>query len=280
MDCEAFIARWTTREGGAERANYQMFLSELCDLIGVSRPDPAGIEREHNDYVFERAVRRRASDEIMSSRRIDLYKKGCFILEAKQSRLPGGRNALPGQLALIPEEPERLGRRSVARGWDAMMQNARRQAEEYVFLLDADHPAPPFIITCDVGHAFELFADFTGTGRAYSQFPDRKGFRIYLEDLRQAETRELLARIWTDPTSLDPARESARVTRQIATRLAAVSRSLEENYEPEQVAVFLMRCIFCTGCIFAFTGNRKTRASQGAGCRFPQGMVALWQITP
>jgi len=35
------------------------------------------------------------------------------------------------------------------------------------------------------------------------------------------------------------------VTRQIATRLAAVSRSLEENYEPEQVAVFLMRCIFC-----------------------------------
>jgi len=143
LDCEAFIARWTTREGGAERANYQMFLSELCDLIGVSRPDPAGIEREHNDYVFERAVRRRASDEIMSSRRIDLYKKGCFILEAKQSRLPGGRNALPGQLALIPEEPERLGRRSVARGWDAMMQNARRQAEEYVFLLDADHPAPP-----------------------------------------------------------------------------------------------------------------------------------------
>ncbi|MBX9463600.1 MAG: class I SAM-dependent DNA methyltransferase [Aquamicrobium sp.] len=245
MDIEAFIARWTSREGGAERANYQMFLSEFCDAIGVPRPEPAGAERTHNDYVFERAVRRRESDEIASSRRIDLYKKGCFILEAKQSRLPGGKNALPGQLTMLPDEPETLGRRSIARGWDVMMQHARRQAEHYVFLLDADHPAPPFIITCDVGHAFEIFADFTGTGRAYGQFPDRKGFRIYMEDLRREEVRDMLARIWTDPANLDPARESARVTREIAGRLAQVSRSLEKDYDPEEAALFLMRCIFC-----------------------------------
>ncbi|MFC3723414.1 DNA methyltransferase [Neoaquamicrobium sediminum] len=244
MDIEAFIARWTSREGGAERANYQMFLSEFCDVIGVPRPEPAGAERAQNDYVFERAVRRRESDEIASSRRIDLYKKGCFILEAKQSRLPGGKNALPGQLTMLPDEPERLGRRSIARGWDVMMQNARRQAEDYVFLLDPDHPAPPFIITGDVGHAFEIFADFTGTGRAYGQFPDRKGFRIYMEDLRREEVRALLARIWTDPTSLDPARESARVTRAIAKRLAEVSKALEAKHPPEEVAHFLMRCIF------------------------------------
>ncbi|WP_421928329.1 DNA methyltransferase [Neoaquamicrobium sediminum] len=244
MDIEAFIARWTAREGGAERANYQMFLSEFCDAIGVPRPEPAGAERANNDYVFERAVRRRASDEIASSRRVDLYKKGCFILEAKQSRLPGGKNALPGQLTMLPDEPETLGRRSIARGWDVMMQNARRQAEDYVFLLDPDHPAPPCIITCDVGHAFEIFADFTGTGRAYGQFPDRKGFRIYMEDLRREEVRALLACIWTDPTSLDPARESARVTREIAKRLAEVSKALEAKHPPEEVAHFLMRCIF------------------------------------
>ncbi|NGN42559.1 class I SAM-dependent DNA methyltransferase [Mesorhizobium sp. CGMCC 1.15528] len=245
MDIEAFIARWTAREGGAERANYQMFLAELCDVIGVTRPDPAGTERDFNDYVFERAVRRRESDAIAATRRIDLYKKGCFILEAKQSRLPGGKKALPDQLLLPIEEQERLGRRGAARNWDVLMQNARRQAEDYVFLLDASHPAPPFIVTCDVGHAFEVFADFTGTGRAYSQFPDRKGFRIYLEDLRKPETRELLAKIWTDPASLDPAKESARVTREIAKRLAAVSRSLEASHAPEEVAHFLMRCIFC-----------------------------------
>lgn len=244
MDADTFIARWTAREGGAERANYQMFLSELCDVLGVARPEPAGMEREHNDYVFERAVRQRLSGDASSSRRIDLYKKGCFILEAKQSRLPGAKNALPGQFSLLAEEPEQIGRRGIARGWDVMMQNARRQAEEYVFLLDANHPAPPFIITCDVGHAFEIFADFTGTGRAYAQFPDRNGFRIYLEELRRPETRAQLARIWTDPLSLDPARESARVTRAIARRLADVSKALEAKHPTEEVAHFLMRCIF------------------------------------
>ncbi|WP_420408196.1 class I SAM-dependent DNA methyltransferase [Hoeflea sp.] len=244
MDIEAFITRWTAREGGAERANYQMFLSELCDVLGVERPEPAGAERALNDYVFERAVRTRASNDIASSKRIDLYRKGSFILEAKQSRLPGARNELPGQTSLFGDEPETLGKRSVARGWDVMMQNARRQAEQYVFLLDADHPAPPFIITCDVGHAFEIFADFTGTGRAYSQFPDRKGFRIYLEDLRKPEIRDRLATIWNDPLSLDPARESARVTREIARRLAAVSKALEAKHPAEDVAHFLMRCIF------------------------------------
>src|SRR5690606_22651511 len=134
MDHEAFIARWTAREGGAERANYQMFLAELCDVIGVARPEPAGAETARNDDVFERAVRRRELDE-GGPRRIDLYKKGCFILEAKQSRLPGAKNALPGQLSMLADEPEQLGRRNVARGWDVMMLNARKQAENYVFLL-------------------------------------------------------------------------------------------------------------------------------------------------
>ncbi len=51
-----FIARWQGREGGQERANYALFLTELCDAIGVARPDPASASTEQNDYVFERAV--------------------------------------------------------------------------------------------------------------------------------------------------------------------------------------------------------------------------------
>ena len=39
MDVDHFIARWTAREGGAERANYQVFLAELCDVLGVARPE-------------------------------------------------------------------------------------------------------------------------------------------------------------------------------------------------------------------------------------------------
>ena len=144
VDVEEFITRWTAREGGAERANYQMFLSELCDILGVPRPDPAGADPGHNDYVFERAVRPRGSESTKNPKRIDLYNRGRFILEAKQSRLPGKKNAIPGQPPSSTGEPEQLGRRSVARDWDVMMQNARRQAEGYVFLLDVDHAAPPF----------------------------------------------------------------------------------------------------------------------------------------
>ena len=34
-----FDTRWTG-SGGAERANYGLFLHELCALIGVAPPDP------------------------------------------------------------------------------------------------------------------------------------------------------------------------------------------------------------------------------------------------
>jgi hypothetical protein len=240
---EAFIARWTASVGGAERANYALFLSELCDILGVDHPDPSGAGGR-NDYTFERPVKPRESAETTAPKRIDLYKRDCFILEAKQSRLPDQKNALPGQASLFKEETPR-GSRTAQRGWDVMMRNARKQAEGYVFLLDADHSAPPFILVCDVGHCFELYADFTGTGRAYTQFPDRNGYRVFLEDLRDEKCRALLKAIWTEPHSLDPTKNAVRVTRQIAGHLAEVSKALElRGAKAEDVAHFLMRCLF------------------------------------
>ena len=243
MDIETFLDKWLGKEGGAERANYQMFLSELCDVLGVARPNPAHGTNNMNDYVFERGVKRRESEGANSTLRIDLYKKGCFILEAKQSRLPGGDKAIPFQTTL-PGLDLAAGGRSKTRKWDAMMDNARKQAEDYVFRLEASQPAPPFILVCDVGNCIELYADFSGTGRAYSPFPDRKSYRIDLEDLRDDRKLERLATIWTDPDSLNPARETARVTRNIADRLAAISLRLEQNHDAQEVAHFLMRCIF------------------------------------
>ena len=245
-DPEAFIARWTAREGGAERANYALFLTELCDLIGAKHPDPAGVDTERNDYVFERGVRFRHDDGHTSTGRIDLYKKGCFVLEAKQSRIAGREKAIAGQTDLFIEiADERRGRRSADRTWDVLMMNAKRQAEEYARALPVSHGWPPFILVCDVGHCIEVYADFSGQGKNYTQFPDRQGFRIYLEDLRKPDIREWLAGIWTKPHSLDPSRVAAKVTREIAERLAAVSKALEaKNYDPEDVAHFLMRCLF------------------------------------
>jgi hypothetical protein len=54
-DPAAFITRWQ-KSGASERANYQLFLSELCDLLGVPRPDPTTPDDAANAYVFERAV--------------------------------------------------------------------------------------------------------------------------------------------------------------------------------------------------------------------------------
>ena len=46
----AFFKRWQ-RTGGSERANYQMFISELCALLGVPLPDPARDDTRDNAYV-------------------------------------------------------------------------------------------------------------------------------------------------------------------------------------------------------------------------------------
>jgi SAM-dependent methyltransferase len=241
---DAFIDRWQGQEGGQERANYALFLSELCDVLGVGRPEPASASTEDNDYVFERCVQRPAADGTHGLGRIDLYKRGCFVLEAKQSRQPGGAKEL-GVPHLPGLEPPKRGVRDASRTWDVLMLNARRQAEGYARALPVAHGWPPFILVCDVGHVIETYADFSGQGKNYAQFPDRQSFRVYLEDLRHPEIRERLARIWTDPLHLDPARETARVTRGIAERLAAVLKALEDQgHDAEDVAMFLMRCLF------------------------------------
>jgi hypothetical protein len=63
--------------------------------------------------------------------------------------------------------------------------------------------------------------------------------------LRNEDVRVRLRKIWLEPTSLDPAQASAKVTRDIAKRLAQVSLALEKkNYPAQDVAMFLMRCLF------------------------------------
>src|SRR4051794_31190105 len=82
MNWDQFIERWRLNEGGAERANYALFLLEFCALLEVPHPDPASTNDAKNNYIFERSIRRKDS----SLGRIYLYKRDCFVLEAKQSR--------------------------------------------------------------------------------------------------------------------------------------------------------------------------------------------------
>jgi SAM-dependent methyltransferase len=242
---ESFIARWRKSEG-AERAAYALFLSELCLLIDVEPPQPPTSDSDAVTYRFEYPVRFRDAAGGSSTGRIDLYRKNAFVLEAKQSRWKGqAKEVLPAQGAPPIAEPAGpRGRRGADRAWDVLMLNARRQAEDYAKALPASHGWPPFLIICDVGHCFEFYADFTGQGKNYVQFPDRLSYRVHLDDLRDPAIRQRLAAIWNEPHSLDPTRHAARVTRAIAERLAAVSKALERAHDPEEVALFLMRCLF------------------------------------
>jgi hypothetical protein len=242
---ESFIQRWTA-SGAAERANYQLFLTELCTLVEVPPPEPTRPDDADNAYVFERNVHFLESDGSTSIGRIDLYKRGAFVLEAKQ-----GSDAAADDPAavLLPEKTKRAKRRGTAvRGtasWDDAMVRARGQADRYARALPASEGWPPFLIVVDVGHSIELYSEFGRSGKTYVPFPDPKSFRILLGDLCREEVRQRLRQVWLDPLSLDPSRRSAKVTRQLAERLAALARLLEKaGHDPEDVARFLMRCLF------------------------------------
>lgn len=244
---QTFIDRWN-KAGAAERANYQMFLAELCDLLEVPRPDPATPDNSLNTYVFERAVVFRYGDGTSSNGRIDLYKRGSFVLEAKQ----GAEYPQTGQGAplstVVRDENRRVSRGIGPRGtpaWDEAMLRARGQAEQYVRALPAQEGRPPFIIVADVGHSLELYSEFSCSGGAYVPFPAPGSHRIRLEDLKLEEIRDRLRGVWTDPISLDPSRRSAQVTREIADRLAKLAVALEKGgHDPHETAGFLMRCLF------------------------------------
>jgi hypothetical protein len=237
MPTNNFIDRWRN-SAAAERANYALFLSELCDYLEVPRPNPAVADASQNNYVFERPVTFRHPTGLTSTGFIDLYKRGHFVLEAKQ----GSQAPEPSLLFEVPHRRGTAIRGTT--GWDQAMLRARNQAEQYAKALPAAEGWPPFLVVVDVGFSIELFADFSGTGKAYVPFPDSLTHRIPLEQLATQLIRDRLRAIWLDPLSLDPSRISARVTRDVAWHLANLARSLEQDHPAEVVTPFLMRCIF------------------------------------
>jgi len=247
---DAFISHWR-ETGGSELANTQSFINGLCGLIGVTAPHGSRTDDAHNDYVYERRVFQDNGDGTESFGRIDAYKRGCFILEAKQ-----GSEGDRASLATGSDDIDLFGQTAAARvkrgtarrgtpGWTRAMVQAKGQAERYAKALPTDHGWPPILMVADIGYCIEVYADFTGTGKAYAQFPDRASFRIMLDDLRDPDVRERLRAIWEEPQSLDPTAIAAAATRDIANLLATLARRLEaREHSAERVSVFLMRLLF------------------------------------
>ncbi len=221
---EAYIERWGggISRGGNETANLQMFLTELCTLLDLPQPEPARTDRNVNAYTFERSITEQFATGGKTGRRIDLYKRGCFVLEGKDT-----------------------GKKVESDGWDSAITKAVKQAENYARSLPVEEGRPPFIVVVDVGISFSLFSEFSRSGGNYVAFPDQRNHKIPLEQLRNPDTRELLRTVWLEPLGLDPTRYAGKITRVIADQLAKLAKSLEESgHSAEQVASFLMRCLF------------------------------------
>jgi len=252
VNADELIAKWQV-SGGNERANTQLFVRDLCALLGVAEPQPTHSEINRNDYVFERNVIKAELDGSTSNGWIDCYKRDCFILEAKQGSAADERAVDAGEGNSLRDffgqtADDRFKRGMAKRGtaqWTGAMQRAATQAEGYAKALPAEHGWPPFLLVTDVGYCIDVYADFQRSGKGYAPFPDRRRFRITLDDLRDVEVRRRLAAIWAKPMALDPSTEAARVTREIADHLATLARRIEaRDHNADRVAAFLMRLLF------------------------------------
>ena len=98
----AFIARWQGVTA-SELSSAQSFVRELCELLDVDAPHPT----PEQDYMFERPITFRHGDGSSSAGRIDCYRRGHFVLEAKKLKAavlaPAGKTSTKGfDDALLP----------------------------------------------------------------------------------------------------------------------------------------------------------------------------------
>lgn len=214
---KAFIERWQGVTA-SELATAQSFVIELCELLDVAKPHPTPAQ----DYMFERPVTFTHGDGSSSSGRIDCYRRGHFVLEAK--KLKAGAHT---------------------KGFDDGLLRARTQGESYARALPPEEGRPPFVLVVDVGTVIEVYAEFSRSGGTYTPFPDPRSHRIPLADLTKPEVLQRLRHIWTQPDELNPALIAAKVTRDVSDKLAGLARSLEKaGHAPEMVASYLSRCLF------------------------------------
>jgi len=204
----ALAAKWADIPAG-ERANYQLYLCDLADALGVARPQPrgSGYEFEYPLPVMDRSTGKGKKNFV------DLYRVDHFVLEAKDKAGDGA-----GEMAL---------------------RAAYAQAKHYT--VDLPHAPPPYFMVLDVGRTLLVWDRWSGT---YGGFNLAR--RIDLRTLAdRPEDIDFLRLVWENPSSLDPCGRAAAVTREVAARLAELSASLENRgHDPVGVAKFLMRCVF------------------------------------
>lgn len=255
----AFLQKWKGSAGN-ERANKDAFLLDLCAALEIQTPGP---KDQTPHYCFEKDLKITHLDGSTSTGSIDLYKEGCLVLEAKQGSTKGRGGVKEGSAPVRG-----------TRAYDQYMEKAFGQAVNYAIRLPQ---RAPFLLTCDIGHAFHVWEGFSGS---YGGYGARR--TVPLEDLAKPEVQEWFKAIWENPSSLDPGKRRALVTRQVAIELGHLAVRLEGRFPPQAVANFLMRCVFTffaedVGLLPTKLFERSLERWRKEPERFAHGLARLWQ---
>jgi hypothetical protein len=231
-----------------ERAAFHGWLLDFCDALGVDRPTPPT-----DAYTFELHVKPVDKLGNTGDGYIDLWKAGHFALEAKAT--------------------------GVAEENDQPLRKAFGQVRNYVSHVKGT--LPPFLMVVDVPRTLIVWDRWSGE---YGGFP--AGRRIPLGTLHERpDDIRLLQDIWANPAARDPRGRAQQVSREIAAKLAELSAAFEgRGHDPEQVARFLMRCVFC---FFAedvdllpkglFKRTLETARTAGGPERVALVLTSLWE---
>ncbi len=219
---QRFAERWLHMVGNEEQLA-KPFLLELCEALGTSRPYDS--DEELADYSFERPITMPGSKK---RGYIDLYKRDHFVLEAKC-----GRSST--------DEPGSAPVRGT-RAYIGYIQSAYNdQARLYASALKQD--PPPLLIVVDIGERVWIWP--RGTDGGYAPFYSPKRIVIPLAEIADETYAGVLLACFENPSELDPSKFQEQVTREIAEQLARLAADLEKVHEADEVARFLMRCLFC-----------------------------------
>jgi hypothetical protein len=129
---QALADRWAGAQA-AERANFQPYLIELCEALGVERPGPAG-----SGFQFELPVKVITRDGVEVPNFLDCWRAGFFAIEAKD------------------EEP--------GRSTELLLRRAFGQLRHYAS--HAPGGLPPYLIVMDVARTAIVWDRWNGNGMA------------------------------------------------------------------------------------------------------------------
>ncbi|HRX60693.1 MAG TPA: class I SAM-dependent DNA methyltransferase [Candidatus Competibacter sp.] len=107
------------------------------------------------------------------------------------------------------------------------------QLQQYAVALEN----PPLLVVCDL-EQFWIYTHWTNTVQ--------RVYQIALDDLHDANKRQMLKWVFTDPEQLKPGITRQSLTEEAAQRFADLAQRLRANgHEAQAVAHFINRLVFC-----------------------------------